>query len=626
MKYNWVLATFLFSLFFGSYHLFGQEISGPENILNQLESELADADFEQSDKLRLYGATIKRLTNRGNYDQADSVYKSIPLHLLQQKEDSLYIAEIDRTRAFMNRVKGRYSLALEIYLDLLTYYVSIEDVDNIALSYAYLGEFHRARRRYEPAERYLSEAKLIIDQDKVSKSTVAYWYSRKAAIQNERDSDADSTLYYAFMGLQLATDKEAYYTKALLLNEIGFASAMKGSISGKKIIDYYNRSITIMLENEHYLDFLFINNNLAYYYMGINEYEKALPILRKPLKMAEKNGWNMGLESNYRRLSQTLAALGQMEESYEFRKKSYEVQLINLADKSSIAVEELSATYEKSVAEENLKKQQLATTNAKKEANNNRRALIATITFTIILLLITFVSVSLFFRFRKKNALLRSQQDIIQKTNAQLTNAVNQKNVLYRELNHRVKNNLTILSGLIYLQESIEKDPGHQKLYQTLRHRIQSMAIVHQHLYAFNEAQNINFHEYLRQLLPEIAAAYNGDKDVNTSISCNNLVVTIDEAVPMAMIINELITNSFKHAFQSSTKGEIKIWSGMEDEKRTIHYKDNGVGMPQNIEGEGLQSLGMHLINLMVQQLKGKLFYEGGSDGVYYRIELPQPG
>lgn len=624
MKYYSLLIAICFAFILNSHHLLAQVASGPENILKQLKTELNAASIQQGDRLRLYGSTIKRLTNRGNYDQADSVYKSIPSYLLKLKGDSLYIAEIDKTMAFMNRVVGRYSVSLEMYFNLLDYYIRIDDKDNIALSYSYLGEFHRARRKYAPAEKYLDQAKLIIDQGEASKSTMAYWYSRKAAIQNERDENTDSTLYYAFKGLELATDKEAYYTKALLLNEIGFTSARIDSIPAEKIIDYYNQAIAIVLEKEHYLDFLFINNNLAYYYMGIADYEKALPLLRKPVKMAEENGWNMGLESNYRRLSQTLAALEQMEESYEFRQKSYEIQLINLANKSAIAVEDLSATYDKNVAEEKLEKQELATLNAKEEARNNRRALIVTILLSIFFLGLALLSTVLYKRNKKKTLELAQQQVVIKKSNGQLKHALDETKVLYRELNHRVKNNLSILSSLIFLQESGEKDRDQKKIYEALRYRIQSIALVHDNLYAYNEALTVNFQEYIGQLIPNIANAQETDTTIDYQIKCKDLIVEMDEAVPLAMIINELITNSLKHAFQGKSKGQISLTMEFEDHKRVIYYKDNGEGFDATQKPADPKSLGMRLIKLLAKQLKSVLTYGGGVQGASFRIELPQ--
>lgn len=621
--YSQLLAISLF-LSFNFTDLPAQDISGSGDILQQLTLDLSVVNPDKSDKLHIYGSTIKRLTNRGNYREADSIYKSIPSYLLQQKEDSLYIADINKTVAFMNRVMGRYSISLEMYLNLLDYYISIDDKDNIALSYANLGEFHRARRKYEPAEKYLAQAKLLIDQEEVSKGIRAYWYSRKAAIQNERDENSDSTLYYAFLGIELATDEDSYYTRALLLNEIAFTKARMGTVAEEEIIDYYNKAIAIVLEKEHYLDFLFMNNNLAYYYMGIEEYENALTLLLKPVKMAEENAWNMGLESNYRRLSQTYAALGQMEESYVYRIKSYEIELINLANKSAIAVEDLSATYDKNVAEENLKKQELATQNAVKEALDNRRALIVTVLVSFFFLSLALLSFSLYRRNKKKTHELARQQRLIEESNGQLKNALDQTKVLYRELNHRVKNNLSVLSSLIFLQESGEKSRDQKKIYETLRYRIQSIALVHENLYAYNEALKINFQEYLGQLIPNIAKAQDTGKNIEYDIKCEDLTVEMDEAVPLAIIINELITNSLKHAFEGKSKGQITLVMEFEEHKRVIYYKDNGKGFDVSEKPVDPKSLGMRLIKLLARQLKSVLTYEGSEEGTYFRIELPK--
>jgi two-component sensor histidine kinase len=599
-----------------------QNFSRPSAILQELKKNLANQEMDDSQRLYLYGTCINRLTNRGNYHEADSVYQSVPSHLFQNSQDSLYIAEIDKTVAFMNRVRGRYSKSLEGYLGLLKYYNSLNNLDQIALSYSFLGEFHRARRKYEPAEKYLAQAKTIIDQGSVSKSTQAYWFSRKAAIQNERDENRDSTLYYASRGLELATDDDAYYTKALLLNEIAYTWAHIDNFSGEKIIDYYNQSISILLRNERYLDFLFVNNNLALYYMKIGAFDMALPLLRKPLKMAEKNDWNMGLESNYRRLSQTFSALGQKDSSYIYSEKSYEAQLVNLANKSAIAVEELTATYDKNIAEENLKKQQLATLMAEEGARKNRNALIITIIVSVVMLGLALLSFELFRRNRKKTIVLSEQQDIIKESNTQLTAALNQTKVLYRELNHRVKNNLSVLSSLIYLQESGENNISQKEVYQTLRHRIQSIALVHENLYAHNEVLKIDFQVYIEQLITNVANALDMGKSIGYNINCKGLMVEMDEAVPLAIIINELMTNSLKHAFNDKGSGEIELTFDLIGSQRVLHYKDNGTGLINIESNSDPKSLGMRLVKLLCQQMKGNLTYLGDQNGAYFRIEF----
>ena len=102
------------------------------------------------------------------------------------------------------------------------------------------------------------------------------------------------------------------------------------------------------------------------------------------------------------------------------------------------------------------------------------------------------------------------------------------------------------------------------------------MAIVHQNLYEFEDAVNVNFQQYLEQLIPNIAAAFSSGNKVQYKILCQELLVDINEAVPLAMTINELVTNSFKYAFGDEPKSIIKLRSFIEGEKRIIYYSDNG--------------------------------------------------
>ncbi len=328
------------------------------------------------------------------------------------------------------------------------------------------------------------------------------------------------------------------------------------------------------------------------------------------------------MDDVYRLAGEVYFELGQFKQSASYMNKALAASYTTLRESHSIEVNELTASLEKKIAEQKLTELRAATQITEERALTNRKALIATAIISFLCLIIAFTSALLYFRFKRKNALLRSQQETINQTNSMLTEVIEQKNLLYKELNHRVKNNLTILSGLIYLQESGETNEQQINLYKTLRERIQSMAIVHQNLYEHNETLKIDFQAYLRQLIPNIAAAFSNGVKTSTEIDCDDLIIEMEEAIPLAMIINEIITNSFKHAFRPGMVGKIRLWSETTNGKRFIHYRDNGPGMPENYEHTSTQSLGMRLVHLMILQLKASFKYEGNQAGAYFRIEL----
>ncbi len=605
----------------GHQPVVGQEISDPQDLLDSLSTNMSKFNSNSYRAFQLYSDAAQQLTNRGNYQLADSLFQlAMPLSNLES--DSTLLMELIASRASMNKIQGRFSKALEDYLTILDYYTRKKDINHLVMAQAHLIEYYRTIQNQVRVAQYIYEGLRWMKNDAVDSKHKAYFYSRAAAFQSEFKKDEDSTIYYSNKALSFAIEANDRFCIALSQNELGFIYMNIDKRDTARSFGFFRAASDNFLSIQRYRDYISVMENIARNYYMIDIPTKAIETLEMAIDIAEANNWITFLDGSYLLLAESYRALGDYEMYSDYMMKAYFAKIETLNDEHAIEASELTANFEKDIAERKLQEQQVQTQLAQERARDNRNALIATIIISVVLLTITIISVQLYFRFRKKNAQFSVQQKIIQETNAQLTNALDQQNVLYRELNHRVKNNLTVLSGLIYLQESGETEILQKEIYETLRHRIQSIAIVHQNLYEFNEALNLNFQDYLRQLIPNIANAFSGDNRVSTSIRCENLIVNIDEAVPLAMIINELITNSFKHAFNNVDKGKIELWSKNSDGNRAIYYRDNGPGQETMDKESNPKSLGMRLVKLMVAQLKGTLTYTGNHTGVCYKIEL----
>ena len=236
----------------------------------------------------------------------------------------------------------------------------------------------------------------------------------------------------------------------------------------------------------------------------------------------------------------------------------------------------------------------------------------------------TITAFLLFIRVRRKNNLLKEQQKNIEDANHQLSQSLEDKEVLYKELNHRVKNNLMVLSGLIYLQQQTEKgDSKNNELYTALRNRIQTMAIVHEKLYGINSTNNINFQEYLEELIPLISNSFKkGDIIMPYSVKCMTLFLPINKAIPLALIFNELITNSIKHSTNESLAKGIEIESQTNENETIVVFKDYGPEIPTEINFSKPSSMGMKIVNLMTHQLKATLAHESTENGLKFTISF----
>lgn len=182
-----------------------------------------------------------------------------------------------------------------------------------------------------------------------------------------------------------------------------------------------------------------------------------------------------------------------------------------------------------------------------------------------------------------------------------------QKEVLLREIHHRVKNNLSIVISLLNFQLRKHTDPTLNRIIQDIQMRIRSMALIHEHLYFSETLDRIPLAAYIIALTLFIKSSFNKPL-VHLESRLDPMDVKIEKALPLGLIINELLTNAYKYAFPGDRKGEIMVYMKKEGtEMVSLHIKDNGIGLPQAVSMESEKSLGLFIVNLLVEQLEGKI-------------------
>jgi hypothetical protein len=217
------------------------------------------------------------------------------------------------------------------------------------------------------------------------------------------------------------------------------------------------------------------------------------------------------------------------------------------------------------------------------------------------------------------------QEEVIERkrANDKLKTALREKDVLLKEVHHRVKNNLQVISSLINLQSYLVKDESVLNFYNQTRNRIKSMALVHEKLYMSDDLSSINFEEYLKDLVKNIYETFKTEtRDFNIKIDVEKIYMPIDIAISLALIINELASNSFKYAFPDNRKGDIYISLKKQSEGKFILIaKDNGVGFTKKIDFTNTETLGLRLVDILVSQLDGTISINN-SNGAEFTITL----
>jgi hypothetical protein len=194
------------------------------------------------------------------------------------------------------------------------------------------------------------------------------------------------------------------------------------------------------------------------------------------------------------------------------------------------------------------------------------------------------------------------------KAERRVRESLKEKDILLKEIHHRVKNNLQIISSLLNLQSQYVQNRDIMESLRDSRNRIKSIALVHEKLYQSKDLANVRFSEYVANLLRYLFRSYGISPElVRSAIDIDDVSMGIDTIISCGLIINELVSNSLKHAFSPGEGGEIGIRFRSNQSFSTLEISDNGVGLPEELDIEGTESLGLKLVVALVDELKGRL-------------------
>jgi PAS domain S-box-containing protein len=214
------------------------------------------------------------------------------------------------------------------------------------------------------------------------------------------------------------------------------------------------------------------------------------------------------------------------------------------------------------------------------------------------------------------------EQRVAERTD-QLNTSLDEKVLLLREIHHRVKNNLQIVASLFNLQSRYIVDQTALESIRETQNRVRAMALVHERIYRSENVGSIDLNEYLT-FLGEQVFRYYGVKSsqITLSLSISAIRLDIDTAIPLGLVINEMLSNSLKHGFPDGRKGTISIACCECDQEISLVFSDDGIGFPEGLNWKNPPSLGLRLIISLVRQLKGKVELDP-SPGTTFRITAP---
>lgn len=445
-------------------------------------------------------------------------------------------------------------------------------------------------------------------------------------------------------------------------NDLGYYYHLKKDYNNA--LSYYNKSIktaTQSLKTTNPFAYksvlLSSQSNIANLYLDINEYDKTISVINEDIlpKIESKNTpiyiqsylmlGEAYLKTN--KLSKTKSIIETLEQICCLNEVKLKIQLLELQSSYYEKKEEFKTSLKYTAEIEYLKDSLLSVQNLNllksTELNyfiENKEKEVATKNqiieekektnlIIIIIGLIALLTTS-FFAFqnnRRKRLEIEKMNTSISKKNEEIKVSLHEKELLLKEIHHRVKNNLQIISGILSLQNNSISDEKAKQVLIDGQDRIQTIALLHKTMYQNENFNMVDFQTYSNELITYIRQTnFTGNKNITINQEIENIQFNIDTAIPLSLIINEIITNCYKHAFKNKTEGTISISIKKQiNDSYELIIEDNGNGLPENFTSfENTKSVGFDLIQGLCQQIDGEIEITS-KKGTKINIQFKEP-
>lgn len=391
------------------------------------------------------------------------------------------------------------------------------------------------------------------------------------------------------------------FEKGNSLNTLGLVYSQKGDfLTAKK----YLKEAEQLCQDENSRDALVnIYISMASVYQKNRQLDSSLYYAQKSLQTAQLLGTPTAINNAYSTMTESYKAQGNITSAFQYLQLSK-----SLNDSLNNSRQEKLNQYQNINFNEQIRLLAVEKDNLQLQSNVRAYAMLAGISVVLIIALILYrnnrIRTNVNQRLESLNLDLAHKNTLLDHRNAQ-------NELLLKEIHHRVKNNLEIVSSLLQLQSAQIDDPSVQAAMLSSQNRVHSMGIIHQKLYQGEHLASIEMRDYFINLSENILDSFNAEGRIKVECIMPALVLDVDTAISIGLIANELITNSLKYAFNEKEKGEIKISLNEQNMEGELLLKiaDNGIGKPLNGKAKGT-GFGTQLILLLTKQLDGQLNYE----------------
>lgn len=551
------------------------------------------------EKKNLYAGVAAMCNNLGNFyyhggniDSCVYYYKKA-LQFYESQNDTLNKASAQLNLGIAYKEIGAYTTALEYLLLAVRILEGKKETSTLGSCYNAIANIYSRQGDFEEAIAYHKKA-LVIRRSLDSRKEIASSLNNLGIIYR-RQGSYDSALFYLRKSLIIKQKEQNPYHIASTLNNIGRVLLNLGELSEAKA--QFEKAFSI---REHSIDLVgqaITLNNLGKVHNAMGQYRKALWFLDSAYVMIEEEGLLEEMANNLALSIETHEALGNMKDALKISMKLMEVKDSLLNQEKVESLVEMQTKYETEK-----KEQFIAVLEAQKDLQDAELQL-NRLWITILLisvLLVMVVGLMLFSRFRSEKRNKRKVETLMQ------------------ELHHRVKNNLQLLSSIFSLQSRAITDSGVLEAVKSGENRVNAMAIIHQKLYRKTEVGHIDGREYFYDLLGQLAESFGYElNNDNIIVEIGDFNIDLDKVISLGLIVNELVSNSFKYTFSKVLNPKLCIRIERVDDDLRIEIKDNGKGF--NREEVSSNAMGLNIIETLSRQLRAKVKWDTNT-GVMFNL------
>jgi two-component sensor histidine kinase/Tfp pilus assembly protein PilF len=538
-----------------------------------------------------------------HYKKAADYYQSIG--------EEPNMAKMINNIGLVKRNQGAYDEAMEYFFQALEIKERFDDQLTIASTLQNIGAVYAIKSNFEEAERYFLQAMAAFREggnERMEHSMIldmGGFYRDQNELEKAMEQVEKARQYFSGNGPKMELGRSYYIRGGIYLDQQKYPSSRLAYLHSKSIFDSLGatmRSVGCIYQ-------------LAEVALAQGQYAKALNLAKESLSLSKEIQTNSQIIRALNQLARVNKATGNYKTALSYTEESQLLHdsLFNAETERTIA--ELEEKYQSEVKERQLAglkaENEMNELRIRKKNNQNLGLLLFLALFLIIVIL-------LYNQYRINR---RNHQLLLEKSNLIQAN-LDEKEVLLREIHHRVKNNLQFISSLLNLQSRHVGDPQTRQVLDEGRYRIQSMALVHQKLYQEDNLKGVEMPSYISNLIETLVHSYQVDRNrIQVTMDLDEVRLDIDSATPIGLILNELITNAFKYAFVEQKTGELAIKLKEQNDHLELSVRDNGRGFPKGFQLENNLQFGWELIQSLASRLKASIDVKS-EQGVDVRLEI----